>query len=172
MVLTKEELIARLKQEVRILLHLLSKVDAAMLDYRPTPGQRSLRELLRYLTVFVPIHLRTIQAGVFDMAAWRAAWAAGEAAAKDRSLEQIVEAIAMQPALFDEIVGAMSDGDLRTEMEMFGRPQSRGATLVWMVLCHYSAYRMQLFLYLKSCGRAELGTMDLWAGVDAAPPAR
>jgi hypothetical protein len=31
------------------------------------------------------------------------------------------------------------------------------------------AYRMQLFLYLKACGREELGTMDLWAGVDAVP---
>jgi hypothetical protein len=26
---------------------------------------------------------------------------------------------------------------------------------------------MQLFLYLKSCGRDELNTMNLWAGVDA-----
>jgi hypothetical protein len=25
---------------------------------------------------------------------------------------------------------------------------------------------MQLFLYLKACGREELSTMNLWAGVD------
>jgi hypothetical protein len=25
----------------------------------------------------------------------------------------------------------------------------------------------QLFVYLKACGREELGTMNLWAGVDA-----
>jgi hypothetical protein len=37
-----------------------------------------------------------------------------------------------------------------------------------MVLCHYVAYRMQLFLYLKECGHEELGTLDLWAGIDAA----
>jgi hypothetical protein len=36
------------------------------------------------------------------------------------------------------------------------------------VLCHYVAYRMQLFLYLKACGREELGTMNVWAGMDAA----
>ena len=40
--------------------------------------------------------------------------------------------------------------------------------LVNLVLCHYSAYRMQLFLYLKACGREELSTMNLWAGRDAA----
>jgi hypothetical protein len=37
-----------------------------------------------------------------------------------------------------------------------------------MVDTHYVAYHMQLFLYLKSCGREELSTMDLWAGRSAA----
>jgi hypothetical protein len=37
MVLTKAELIASLQNEVRILLHLPSKIDRAQLDYRPTP---------------------------------------------------------------------------------------------------------------------------------------
>ena len=35
MVLTKSELIASLQHEVRILVHLASKIDRAMLDYRP-----------------------------------------------------------------------------------------------------------------------------------------
>jgi hypothetical protein len=38
-----------------------------------------------------------------------------------------------------------------------------------MVLCGHAAYRTQLFCYLKACGREELTTMNLWAGVD--PPA-
>jgi hypothetical protein len=29
------------------------------------------------------------------------------------------------------------------------------------------AYRMQLFLYLKSCGVSEIGPANCWAGVDA-----
>ena len=41
MVLTKSELIGSLKNEVRILLHLASKLDRSMLDYRPTPKQRT-----------------------------------------------------------------------------------------------------------------------------------
>ncbi len=47
MVLTKNELIQSLQHEVGILLHLSSKVGPAKLDYRPTPKQRSLLELLR-----------------------------------------------------------------------------------------------------------------------------
>ena len=39
-----------------------------------------------------------------------------------------------------------------------------------MALTHYAAYRMQLFLYLKSCGREELNTMDVWAGASSPMP--
>ena len=47
MVLTKEELIGSLQNEVRILQHLCTKIEPSMIDYRPTPKQRSTLELLR-----------------------------------------------------------------------------------------------------------------------------
>lgn len=169
MVLTKDELIGKLSHEVDILLHLASKVDASMLDYRPTPTQRSLLELLQYLTVFVPIHLRTIRAGVWDLSLWREAWRTEEQVARTRTLTDIKAAIATQKTLFVEFVKSLSDDELRAGMEMFGQKASRGSWLVWMVLCHYVAYRMQFFLYLKLCGREELSTLNLWAGVDTLP---
>jgi hypothetical protein len=168
MVLTKQELIGKLEHEVRILLHLASKVNPEKLDYRPTPKQRSLLELLQYLSIFGPIHLRAIKVGMWDMDAWSNAWRTEEAAAKTRNLEEIKDAIGKQPVLFSELLGSLTDADLRAEMEMFGAKASRGSWLVWMVLCHYVAYRTQLFLYLKACGREELSTLDLWAGMDAA----
>ncbi len=36
-----------------------------------------------------------------------------------------------------------------------------------LVLNAHGAYRTQLVCYSKSCGREKLGTMNLWAGVDA-----
>lgn len=54
MVLTKQELISSLQHEIRILLHLIGKIDKAKLDYRPTPKQRSFLELLRYLAIMGP----------------------------------------------------------------------------------------------------------------------
>jgi hypothetical protein len=63
----------------------------------------------------------------------------------------------------------MSDADFRGEIEMFGNKTTRGAFLVNLVLCGHAAYRTQLFVYLKACGRDELSTMNLWAGVDAPP---
>jgi len=168
MVLTKDELLSSLRGEVRLLLHLASKIDATKLDYRPTPKQRSMLELLQYMTIMGPIHLRGATAGVFDMDAWRSAWTTGEAAAKAMNLEEAKEAIGKQPALFAELLGPCSDADLRAEIDMFGTKASRGSWIVGLVLCHYAAYRMQLFLYLKASGREELNTMNLWVGMDGA----
>lgn len=167
MVLTKEELIAALRNEVRLLLHLASKVEPAMLEYRPTAKQRSLLELLRYFALVGPIHLRGVLAEKFDMNAWRDAWRTGEATVKTMGLEEVKEAISKLPTLFAEPINKCTDAELRAQYEMFGSKMSRGAWIVNLVLCHYSAYRMQLFLYLKASGREELNTMNLWAGMDA-----
>jgi hypothetical protein len=166
MVLTKEELIASLQNEVRILLHLCSKIDRSKLDYRPTPKQRSTIELLRYLTIMGPGLVGAIKVGNFDGAAWGAAVAASNA----KNFDQVLASIEAQSAGYAESIGAYSDADLRGEIEMFGRKSSRGSVLVNMVLCGYAAYRTQLFCYLKACGRDELNTMNLWGGVDGPMP--
>ncbi|HEY7444317.1 MAG TPA: hypothetical protein VH701_17940 [Vicinamibacterales bacterium] len=163
MVLTKSELIGSLQHEVRILLHLASKIDRAKLDYRPTAKQRSTLELLKYLTIMGPALVEAARNGKFDPAAWTAA----EKAAEARNFDQTLAAIAAHSDGYAKLLGGMSDTDFREEIEMFGSKTSRGAFIVNMVLCGCAAYRTQLFLYLKACGREELSTMNLWAGVDA-----
>jgi hypothetical protein len=163
MVLTKAELVSSLQKEVRILLHLASKIDRSKLDYRPTPKQRSTLELLKYLTIMGPSLVAAAKTGAFDPAAWTAA----EQAASARDFDQTLAAIAAQSETYAALLGGMSDADFRTEVEIFGNRTSRGAFLVNLVLCGYAAYRTQLFCYLKACGREELSTMNLWSGVDA-----
>ena len=82
MVLTREELIASLQNEVRILVDLAGKVDKSKLDYRPTPKQRSTLELLQYMAIMGPTQVAAIKSGAFDRAALSAAWSPAEAAAK------------------------------------------------------------------------------------------
>jgi hypothetical protein len=163
MVFTKSELIGSLQHEVHILLHLAGKIDRAKLDYRPTVKQRSTLELLRYLSMMGPVMVEAAKGGAFDTAAWSAA----ARAAESRDFDETVAAIAAQRDTYAATLGAMSDADFRVEVEMFGRKTSRGAFLVNTVLCAYAAYRTQLFCYLKACGRDELNTMNLWAGIDA-----
>ena len=166
MVLTKEELISSLQNEVRILLHLASKIDRNQLDYRPTPKQRSTLELLRYLTIMGPSLIPAIKAGAFDGAAFGAARAAADA----MSFDQVIAAIERQSSGYAQQLAGFSDADFRGEIDMFGRKASRGSIIVNLVLSGCAAYRTQLFCYLKACGRDELNTMNLWGGADAPMP--
>ena len=63
-------------------------------------------------------------------------------------------------------IGAWTEENFRSRIDMFGQNMTRGEALVNMVLCGYAAYRMQLFLYLKAMGREELNTLNLWGGYD------
>jgi hypothetical protein len=163
MVLTTPELLSALQQEVRILLHLAGKFNHDSLAYRPTPRQRSSLELLQYLTMMGPVLAEAIAAGAFDADAW----AEAEAAAESLNLEQALASIATQSTLYARLLDGFTDDAWRAPVEMFGTTASRGAHMVNLVLCGYAAYRTQLFLYLKSCGQEELGTYNLWAGMDA-----
>ena len=167
MVLTKSELIESLQSEVRILLHLASKIDRSKLDYRPTPKQRSTLDLLKYLSVMGPSLVDFARAGKFDTEQWSAA--EKEAQAKD--FDQTLAAIAAHSDRYATALNSMSDEDFRGEVEMFGTKGTRGAFIVNLVLCGCAAYRTQLFVYLKACGREELSTLNLWAGMDAPAPA-
>jgi hypothetical protein len=164
MVLTKKELIDSLQNEVRILLHLAGKVAPNQLDYRPTPKQRSILELLQYLVVMGPMLVRAVKAGAFDVQAWQAATAEANA----MNFDQVLGAIEKQSRTYAELLESFSDEEFRGEIDLFGSGKSsRGSIIVFMVLGGHAAYRTQLFLYLKSCGREELNTMNLWGGVDA-----
>jgi hypothetical protein len=163
MVLTKSELIASLQNEVRILLHLASKVEPEMRDYRPTAKQRSAFELLQYLSIMGPELVKATKAAAFSPEAWTVA----ERAAKARDWDQTVAAIAAQSDQYAALLGDWSDAEFRVETEMFGSKSTKGSFLVMFVLSGHAAYRTQLFCYLKSCGREELTTMNLWGGMDA-----
>lgn len=165
MVLTKSELIVSLRDEVRILLHLASKIDRTWLDYRPTSKQRSTLELLRYLSVMGPELSKAAKAGAFDPAGWGSAVKAAET----RDFDETLRVIAAQPEIYADVLGAIPDAEYRREIQIFGHPATRGAFLVKYVLGGHAAYRTQLFLYLKACGHDELATSNLWSGAD--PPA-
>src|SRR5262245_53439302 len=168
MVLTKQELIASLQNEVRILLNLASKIDPKKLDYRPTPKQRSTLELLQYLAVMGPNLVKAIKKGAFDPAAWEAALAEAKAA----NFDQVLGLIERQKRTYAELLGEFTDEDFRGEIDLFGSGKtSRGSVLAFLVLGGHAAYRTQLFLYLKAGGREELNTMNLWGGADAPMPA-
>ena len=166
MVLNREELTFMVREEARVLLHLLSKIEPSMLEYRPTDKQRSLLELTRYLATFGPANLYGATADQFSMDSWRENWNREQSRVAEMDLDGLKSAIAEFPDAFEARVKEISDEQLRETIEVFGSRASRGAWLVRLLVQHYAAYKMQLFLYLKSAGREELNTFNLWMGVD------
>ena len=169
MVLTASELIGALQHEVRVLSHLVSKVDATTLDYRPTPKQRSMIELLRYLSMMGPTLITfSLKKAEDDM---NAIWGTAAKEAEGRNLEQVTAAIAAQGDEDAKLLGSLTDADFRAEIDGFAGKTSRGLFLVNLVLGGHAAYRTQLFCYLKSNGRDELVSSNLWSGMDPQPKA-
>ena len=166
MVMTKDELIEAFQKEVRIFVHLIGKVDAAKVDYRPSAKQRSVLELVQYMTVMAPAMTESIKGGEFTQEAMGAIWGPRDEASKQMNWEQAVAAIGRQSDEMTQCVASWTDADFRSDINMFGQDTTRGAAMVNKVLCGYAAYRMQLFLYLKAMGRDELNTMNLWGGID------
>jgi len=118
-----------------------------------------------------PVQVAVIKEGIFNRAAMSAAWSPAQAAAKSMTFDQTVSAIQKQPDEFSRLLSTWTEADFRVEVDMFGNKLTRGSLLVKLVLGGYAAYRTQLFCYLKSCGRDELNTMNLWGGVDGSRPA-
>ena len=124
MVLTKDELLSTLKKEVRILTHLADKVEPSMVDYRPTPKQRSTLELLRYLTNMGPQLVKAAKSGAFDRETWQAAAKAADA----RDFAQTVAVLKKQGDEYATLLSDMTDADFRAEITGFdGKPVSKGA---------------------------------------------
>src|SRR5262245_51312649 len=135
--LTKDEVIAQLQKEVRILLHLASKIERSNLDYRPTPKQRSTMELLRYLVNMGPQLLRAIKSGTFDVEAWQA----GAAKAGAADFDQVLAMIAAQESEYASLLSSWTEADFRGSIEMFGRSATRATWLLELVLNGCAAYR-------------------------------
>ena len=96
-------------------------------------------------------------------------WVARAKAAAELNFDDLVKTLGSQADEYRQLLANEPDATFRKEIEMFGNKATVGSFIVSMVLGGAAAYRTQLFCYLKSCGREELGTANLWRGVDPAP---
>jgi len=165
--LTTPQFMDSCRHEIRVIKHLATKVPADMLSWRPTPKQRSILELLQYLTTCAIVPARWIVDGSWDAAA------ALEKEAEAVTAVTFAAAMDRQGAALAALLAPISDRDMlekRTAMP-WGTPCTYGQGFVDMCLKTLVAYRMQLFLWAKESGNAAIGPANCWVGVDApAPP--
>jgi hypothetical protein len=163
--ITREQFIESIRNEGRIMKHLYTKVPQDKLSYRPTPGQRSLEELLEFMPCNAAAITKHVISG--DWSTFKEVSDKVKAAAKkdfaatvDQQIEEMIT-----------LVKNISEADLFGKEVTLpsGTKMPLGPALLEFPMKFMTAYRMQLFLYLKACGRTELTTPNLWRGTDPAP---
>ena len=160
--LTKEQFLQSVREEIRIMKHLATKVKPGTHDWRPTPPQRSTLELLQYLTYCGTIG---IQHAITD--SWDHAQGL-DAASKSVTPETFAAAMDAQMAHIESLLRPLSDDALlHQDTSMPWGPTTKlGQGLIDMGLKPLVAYRMQLFLYAKQSGNPDIGPANCWVGVD------
>lgn len=158
---TKENLIASIENEFRIIKHLAEKVPAETEGYKPTEGQRTTLELLQYLATIFANATHVIYEGSTD--AYKTAPLHGA----DITLATFTQKMDEQLALWKELMQKFDDAQLETTINIYGMGEmTKGRYLVENLLKWAAAYKMQLFLYIKASGNSAIGTSNLWGGMD------
>ncbi len=155
----KEEYISAVLNEFSIIRHLAAKLRAEDLAYRPSETQRSILETLQYISYIVSLTIESVVSG--DMTLFEKA----DLASKDVNLSNFDNAMAAQGDKVKTLVESMSDAQLSEVVDMWIK-QSRALHCL-MALKFAVAYKMQLFLFMKAAGHKDIGTINVWAGMDA-----
>ncbi len=157
--ITKEQLIDSIVKELLIIKHLAGKLTQGDLSYRPTEKQRSMQELLEYLAYIFSSSVSVIISGD------RGGYEAGKKEVGIVTLENFTSLMEKQIEKVRESILGITDDELNTSIDVYGVDTRAlhlfNKTLKWSV-----AYKMQLFLYMKSAGHTELVTANLWRGSD------
>ena len=156
--------------ECKVAQHLFTKLPrgdwASTLAFRPTKGQRTTLELLRYLSFCGVGATLTCVEGTWDGYA--------RVAQRGASMEadEFPDAMDRQAREIGELLATLTDEDLaaRTVRNPPGQELTLARALWDMPLRWLTGYRMQLFLYARQLG-AEVWTPDCWYGMSMEKPA-
>lgn len=158
---TKQNFIDSFTHDIHTIKHLATKLKPEMASYRQNEGQRSMTELLQYLS-FVGV-------AALDMILCDDAGKFAEYGKKADSvtLENFQEAMKEQERMMLELMEKFTEEELNKVVNIYNMGENtKGAYLVNTVGKWFPAYRMQMFIYLKSAGVTNIGTMNMWAGMD------
>jgi len=165
--ISRQHFIDSLLKECDICKHLYEKIPQDAFDFRPSEGQRSMIELLRYLSVCGSASMHVITNG----SDWKL-WKPYTETAATMSPEGFPAAMDKEAEEMTKMINAIPEEDfLNLEVKHpGGEAMPLGLGMLRMPFSWLVAYRMQLFLYLKQIGVPEIGTSNAWRGKDKTPP--
>jgi hypothetical protein len=139
------------------------------MDYRPAENMRSTSELLRYLTwcaSATTIYSIKKSEGVETAGTFQGF----VQDAKTMDIKDFPAAMDKQYRIVIDAIKDIPEENLfrKESMLPWGDKVQLGYALQESALKFITAYRMQLFLYVKACG-AQVDTVNCWIGVDPVP---
>ncbi len=146
--------------ETNVIKHLASKVTEEVLAHKFSENQRTLQQLLAYLAHIGSAATADI---LNDDGTGFASFAQDQ---ENFDVKTFPEAMDKEIEKITTMLEATSEDKFAEEKTMFGRFSGTRGEHMFMVYNWYIAYKMQLFLQLKHAGFTELGTSNVWGGMD------
>lgn len=160
--ISKSDLEKSIIHECNVCKHLFTKLTPESYEYRPTPGQRSTTELLRYMAIVGTAAMKSMVARDWTV------WGEYKAKVENMQAEEFPAMMDEQIREIEEMFAGWSEEDMTTlTMKLpWGEEPMLGVGLMDSVLKWLVGYRMQLFLYAKANGASEISTANCWRGMD------
>lgn len=156
--ITKEQLVNEITHEFNVMRHLGQKATEEQLSYRPSDSQRTLLELMQYVSYVFTATAEAVINGD------QTVYPKMSEEAKSLTLANFDERMQAQAERVRELVMPMTEEQANEEVMVFMK--ATRATYVLNMLKWAAAYKLQMFLYLKASGHSHLNTMNAWAGMD------
>jgi hypothetical protein len=160
--MNKLEFLRSVEREYFIIKLIYEQLAPGDLAFRTTANQRSIEELLRYLSWCGYEAVRKALAGKDYVESKH------KKAAETYPIDTFPGQVNEQFNLIIKAIGQISDEDWRNRPSQYwgGQEASLQAALVETTLKWLTAYRMNLFLFAKAAGHAELDRKICWAVPD------
>jgi hypothetical protein len=156
--ITPQQYLDLIGKEFAIIRHLAAKLQDSDMEYRPSSAQRSTLELLQYISMLFDTSAEAFVTGNTSI------WAQRHETSKSLTLAEFDSTMGAQELAFHAWFNQLSSEQLAEEVDFWSvAPRS---VHFMNALRWASAYKMQLFLYMKSMGYSELNTMNAWVGLD------
>ena len=160
--ISKEQISASMLFECDVAKHVHTKLTPESYDYKPTGGQRSTLELLRYLSICGIAGIQSLYQSdwkVFSKYVERSA---------NMKAQEFPAAMDLQKTEIKEFFHSVTERDLETRDALLpvGGTQLLGQAILNLPFKWLPAYKLQLFLYAKSTGVSDINTANAWMGMD------
>lgn len=161
------QILSSIQEEITIIKHLFGKVTPEQMSYKPGENMRTMEELLRYITYtgvsVIQWHKNTIEGedskGLFPKYT------------EQSNQMDMADFPKVMDRQYDEIAAILTtytEDDLKNKQckTFAGTDILLGEATINTALKYLTAYRMQLFLYLKQAGHSDLSTWNCWLGIE------